>query len=66
MQKISDTEVQANLLHEKKRKLEENLKLLDARDTLLIETAARRELEEYRKHARLKRAWGPIVNKRVS
>jgi hypothetical protein len=54
MREISDTEAQAKLLHEKKRKLEENLKLLDARDTLLNETAARRELEEYSEHPRRK------------
>ena len=53
MPKMPDTELQARLLRdmielsEKKRKLEEDLRIVDARNKLLIEKAARKDIEEY-------------------
>jgi hypothetical protein len=55
MDKISDTELQAKLLREtiqasaKKRKLEEDIETTDARSKLLIESAARKDIEAYKK-----------------
>ena len=54
MAKISNTELQARLLreaievNEKKRKLEENLRTADVRSKLLIDSAARRDIETYK------------------
>jgi hypothetical protein len=55
MDKISDTELQAKLLREtiqasaKKRKLEEDIETADARSKLLMESAARKDIEAYKK-----------------
>jgi hypothetical protein len=55
MQKVSDKELQARLqkeIHEdseKKRKLEEGLRKADARSKLLIDSAARKDIEAYKK-----------------
>lgn len=56
MQKVSDKELQARLQKEiledseKKRKLEEGLRTADARIMLLIDAAARKDIEAYKKH----------------
>jgi hypothetical protein len=55
MPKVPDTEPQPRLLKEiqenseKKRKLEENLRTADARHKLLMDSAARRDIEAYKK-----------------
>jgi hypothetical protein len=55
MQKVSDKELQAMLqkeileASEKKRQLEENLRTADARSKLLIDSAARKDIEAYKK-----------------
>jgi len=52
--KISNTELQTRLLretiemNEKKRRLEENLKTADVRSKLLIDSAARKDIEAYK------------------
>ena len=54
MANIVDTKLQAGLvresleLSEKKRKLEENLRSADVRSKLLIEIAARKDIEAYK------------------
>jgi hypothetical protein len=54
MRTVPDTELQATLLrelievNEKKRKLEENLRAADVRSKLLIESAARKDIEAYK------------------
>ena len=54
MRTVPDTELQATLLreiievNEKKRKLEENLRTADVRSKLLIDSAARKDIEAYR------------------
>jgi hypothetical protein len=55
--KISDTELQARLLrdsieaNEKKRKLEEDIKIADARSKLILENAVRKDIEAYKKRS---------------
>ena len=55
MQKVSDKELEARLqketleASEKKRQLEENLRTADARSKLLIDSAARKDIEAYKK-----------------
>jgi hypothetical protein len=57
MSKISDSEHQAQLLKEisavseKKRKLEEEIRIADARSKLLLESAARKDIEAYKKRS---------------
>jgi hypothetical protein len=53
MRTVPDTELQATLLREidvseKKRKVEENLRTADMRSNLLIDSAARKDIEAYR------------------
>ncbi len=54
MRTVPDTELQATLLreiievNEKKRKLEENLRSADVRSKLLIDSAARKDIEAYK------------------
>jgi hypothetical protein len=53
MRTVPDTELQATLLREidvseKKRKVEENLRTADIRSKLLIDSAARKDIEAYR------------------
>ena len=53
MRTAPDTELQATLLREidvseKKRKVEENLRTADMRSKLLIDSAARKDIEAYR------------------
>ena len=54
MRTVPDTELQATLLreiievNEKKRKLEENLRAADVRSKLLIDSAARKDIEAYK------------------
>ena len=54
MRTMPDTELQATLLreiievNEKKRKLEENLRTADVRSKLLIDSAARKDIEAYK------------------
>ena len=54
MAKISNTELQARLLreaievNEKNRKVEENLRTADVRSKLLIDSAARKDIEAYK------------------
>jgi hypothetical protein len=54
MRTLPDTELQARLLresiqvNEKKRELEENLRTADVRSKLLIEIAARKDIEAYK------------------
>jgi hypothetical protein len=54
MQAVHDTELQRRLLNEmieineRKRKLETALAAVDARNQLLIETAARKDIEVYK------------------
>ena len=54
MRTMPDTELQATLLreiievNEKKRKLEENLRSADVRSKLLIDSAARKDIETYK------------------
>ena len=53
MRTVPDTELQATLLREidvseKKRKVEENLRTADMRSKLLIDSAARKDIEAYR------------------
>jgi dephospho-CoA kinase len=54
MRTLPDTELQARLLreiievNEKKRKLEENLRTADVRSKLLIDSAARKDIEAYK------------------
>ena len=52
MRTVPDTELQARLLREidvseKKRKVEENLRTADMRSKLLIDSAARKDIEAY-------------------
>jgi len=55
MSKISDSVHEARLLieskaaGEKKRKLEENIRIADARNNLLLESAAQMDIEAYKK-----------------
>ena len=56
MSKISDSEHEARLLKEskaaaseKKRKLEEDIRIADARNNLLLESAAQKDIEAYKK-----------------
>ena len=55
MPKVPDTDLQARLLREslelskKKRKLEEDLRTADVRHQLLMDSAARRDIEAYNK-----------------
>jgi hypothetical protein len=55
MSKISDSEHEALLLKEseaaseKKRKLEKDIRIADARNNLLLETAAQKDIEAYKK-----------------
>jgi hypothetical protein len=57
MFKISDRERQAWLLKdteavsEKKRKVEEHIRIVDARWTLLVESAARKDIEAYKQRS---------------
>jgi hypothetical protein len=57
MSKISDSEHEARLLKEskaaseKKRKLEEDIRIADARNNLLLETAAQKDIEAYKKRS---------------
>jgi hypothetical protein len=57
MLKISDRERQAWLLKdteavsEKKRKVEEHIRTVDARWSLLVETAARKDIEAYKQRS---------------
>jgi len=59
MRIVSDTELQARLLreiidlNEKKRKIEEDLRTADARSKLLIESAARKDIEAYKNRHRV-------------
>ena len=53
MRTVRDTELQATLLREidvseKKLKVEENLRTADMRSKLLIDSAARKDIEAYR------------------
>jgi len=53
MRTVPDTELQATLLREideseKKRKVEENLRTADVRSKLLIDSAARKDIEAYK------------------
>jgi dephospho-CoA kinase len=54
MRTLPDTELQARLLresiqvNEKKRELEENLRTADVRSKLLIDSAARKDIEAYK------------------
>ncbi len=54
MRIVSDTELQARLLreiidlNEKKRKIEADLRTADVRNKLLIESAARKDIEAYK------------------
>ncbi len=54
MRTVADTELQATLsreiieVNEKKRKLEENLRSADVRSKLLIDSAARKDIEAYK------------------
>jgi len=53
MRTVPDTELQATLLREidvseKKLKVEENLRTADMRSKLLIDSAARKDIEAYR------------------
>lgn len=54
MSKISDSEHEARLLKEskaasEKRKLEEDIRIADARNNLLLESAAQKDIEAYKK-----------------
>jgi hypothetical protein len=57
MSRISDSEHQARLLKEtkaaseKKRKLEEDFRIADARSKLLLESAAQKDIEAYKKRS---------------
>jgi hypothetical protein len=57
MSKISDSEHEARLLKEskaaseKKRKLEEDIRIADARNNLLLESAAQKDIEAYKKRS---------------
>jgi hypothetical protein len=57
MQKVPDTELQARVLREtigasaKMRKLEEDIRTADARSKLLLESAARKDIEAYKKRS---------------
>ena len=54
MRTVADTELQATLsreiieVNEKKRKLEESLRTADVRSKLLIDSAARKDIEAYK------------------
>jgi hypothetical protein len=54
MRTVPDTELQATLLgqvievNERKRKVEESLRTADVRSKLLIDSAARRDIEAYK------------------
>jgi hypothetical protein len=53
MRTVPDAELQATLsiireVNEKKRKLEENLRAADVRNKLLLESAARKDIEAYK------------------
>ena len=57
MSKISDSVHEARLLQEskaareKKRKLEEDIRVADARNNLVLENAAQRDVEAYKKRS---------------
>lgn len=57
MSKISDSEHEARLLKEskaaseKKRKLEEDIRIADARSNVLLESAAQKDIEAYKKRS---------------
>jgi hypothetical protein len=57
MSRISDSEHQERLLKEtkaaseKKRKLEEDIRIADARSKLLLESAAQKDIEAYKKRS---------------
>ena len=57
MSKISDSEHEARLLQEskaaseKKRKLEEDIRIADARNNLLLESAAQKDIEAYKQRS---------------
>jgi hypothetical protein len=57
MSRISDSEHQAWLLKEtkaaseEKRKVEEDIKIADARNKLLLESAAQKDIEAYKKRS---------------
>jgi len=56
MSKISDSEHEARLLKEskaasEKRKLEEDIRIADARNNLLLESAAQKDIEAYKKRS---------------
>jgi len=57
MSKISDSEHEARLLKESKaasenkRKLEEDIRIADARNNLLLESAAQKDIEAYKKRS---------------
>jgi hypothetical protein len=57
MSKISDSEHEARLLKEskaaseKKRKLEEDIRIADARNNLLLESATQKDIEAYKKRS---------------
>jgi hypothetical protein len=57
MSRISDSEHQARLLKEtkaaseEKRKLEEDIRIADARNKLLLESAAQKDIEAYKKRS---------------
>ncbi|HEY7220755.1 MAG TPA: hypothetical protein VH985_20440 [Candidatus Binatia bacterium] len=54
---MADTELQARLLKdaieasEKKRKLEEDIRIAETRSKLLLESAARKDIEVYKKRS---------------
>ena len=56
MSKISDSEHEARLLKEskaasEKRKLEEDIRIADARNNVLLESAAQKDIEAYKKRS---------------
>ena len=56
MSKISDSEHEARLLKEskaasEKRKLEEDIRIADARNNLLLESAAQKDIEAHKKRS---------------
>ena len=57
MSKISDSEHEARLSQEskaaseKKRKLEEDIRIADARNNLLLESAAQKDIEAYKQRS---------------
>ena len=71
MSKISDSEHEARLLKEskaaseKKRKLEEDIRIADARNSLLLESAAQKEIEAYKQRSLVPKL-GPLHRQKVS